>query len=341
MIDKNGFDKQTLFSSFIQFIIDHSSINSSICKTIEPMDMFGGVFEFDNSYIHLSLRFDENDTFDHYELIIANNSSDKKRMVVLTADGIESELIKMDISGMRENVIIDLNFGGRRWEGGELKGKPFGFGYEYSEDDNLVYEGFVFEGMKVCFGKEWNDDGNNNCLMYEGCYCNDERCGNGISYDLNGNVDFEGEWTNNHGMTENETKLNVYSLLCIEMFLVNDRIIKGKNITSLHFSPLLLRLKQIEISDHSCNEVRGFILDGLPNLQIVKIGSSCFRAVVKDYSNDIFRITNCPNLRELDIGYRSYCYFHSFELSNLNSLQSIYLGDFCFMNANEFSLLSK
>ena len=119
-------------------------------------------------------------------------------MAVLNADGVDSELVEMDCSGMRENVIIDLNEEGRRWEGGELNGKPFGFGREYSEDDNLVYEGFVFEGMKVCVGKEWNDDGNNNCLMYEGGYCNDERWGKGKSYYLTGNVDYEGEWANNH-----------------------------------------------------------------------------------------------------------------------------------------------
>ena len=50
---------------------------------------------------------------------------------------------------MKENVIIDLNTEGRRWEGGELNGKPFGFGVEYSEKGNLVYEGFVFEGKYV------------------------------------------------------------------------------------------------------------------------------------------------------------------------------------------------
>ena len=129
----------------------------------------------------------------YYEFIIIDRDDEnRKRMAVLTADGLESELVEMDCSGMKENAMIDLNEGGRRWEGGEWNGKPFGFGCEYSEEGNLVYEGFVFEGKKVCFGKEWNDDGNNNCLMYEGGYCNDKRWGQGISYDLNGNVDFEG-----------------------------------------------------------------------------------------------------------------------------------------------------
>ena len=63
-------------------------------------------------------------------------------MTVLTAERIESELFEMDCSGMKEDAIIDLNEEGRRWEGGELNGKPFGFGREYSEKDNLVYEVF-------------------------------------------------------------------------------------------------------------------------------------------------------------------------------------------------------
>ena len=91
----------------------------------------------------------------HYEMIIADNSEKNKRMAVLTAESLGSELVEMDCSGMRENVIIDLNEEGRRWEGGELNGKPFGFGREYSENDNLVYEGFVFEGMMMVITIVW------------------------------------------------------------------------------------------------------------------------------------------------------------------------------------------
>ena len=44
----------------------------------------------------------------------------------------------------------------------------------------------------------------------------------------------------------------------------------------------------------------------------------------------ICRITNCPNLCQLEIGDNSYADFKSFELSNLNSLRSIMFGDYCF-----------
>ena len=182
----------------------------------------------------------------------------------------------MDCSGMKENVIIDLNEGGRRWEGGELNGKPFGFGCKYSEEGNLVYEGFVFEGKKVCFGKEWNDNENNNCLMYEGGYCNDERWGKGISYDLNGNVDFEGEWMNNHVMTENDLKNDLIVPMTIKEFVFGDEMFNDDNITSVHFSPLLIRLKRIEIGNDCFKNVREFVLDGLESLESVKIDRDCF-----------------------------------------------------------------
>ena len=98
--------------------------------------------------------------------------------------------------------------------------------------------------MKVCVGKEWNDDGNNNCLMYEGGYWNGERWGKGILYDLTVNVDFEGEWMNNHVMTEKEKDLmnELIVPLSIEEFMIGDRMFNDESITTFHFSPLLIRL---------------------------------------------------------------------------------------------------
>ena len=96
-------------------------------------------------------------------------------------------------------------------------------------------------------------------------------------------------------------------------------------------------LEKIVIDDGLFENVREFVIDRLERLESVKIGEYCFRIsdYVRDYS--ICRITNCPNLRQLEIGYRSFEYFKSFELSNLNSLQSIKFGRKCFEYA-DFSL---
>ena len=99
------------------------------------------------------------------------------------------------------------------------------------------------------------------------------------------------------------------------------------------------------------------MIDGLESLESVKIGKKCFR--IDDYVDDLLamldskienytgileerddgicRITNCPNLRQLEIGDYSFEYFQSFELSNLNSIQSIKFGKYCFVYA-DFSL---
>ena len=193
VVERNA--NSIVLSSLLHCILSNPSLSKVGYVDLKNEDV-KGLFEIDNFHIQMSRYRNDKSEFSHYELIIADNNSyenGNKRMTVLTAKSLDSELIEMDCSGMKENVIIDLNREDCRWEGCELNSKPFGFGFENSEEDNLVFEGFVFEGKRVCFGKEWNDDGNNNCLVYDGGYCNGERWGKGKSYDLNGNTDFEGE----------------------------------------------------------------------------------------------------------------------------------------------------
>ena len=169
-----------------------SNQSFKVNQTIDYLDSNKCLFQI-NQY-HFQLTFSLSLPYS-IEIIICDIESGE--MTVLCGNGLYNELLELDISNIHFNEILDLSFGGRRWEGGELNGKPFGFGQEFSEEGNLVYEGFIFEGKKVCIGKEWNDDENNNCLMYEGGYWNGERCGKGISYDLNGDIDYDGEWRNN------------------------------------------------------------------------------------------------------------------------------------------------
>ena len=168
--------------------------------------------------------------------------------------------------------------------------------------------------------------------MYEGGYWNGERYGKGISYDLNGNVDYEGEWMNNHGMTDNDliVKNDLIVPMSIEEFVIGNEMFNDENVTSLHFSPLLIRLKRIEIGDICFKHVREFVIDGLERLESVKISEYCFRISDEERNDSVCRITNCPNLRQLEIGFSSFADFKSFELSNLNSLQSIKFGGYCF-----------
>ena len=76
------------------------------------------------------------------------------------------------------------------------------------------------------------------------------------------------------------------------------------------------------------------MIDGLESLESVKIGKECFRISDKERDDGNCRITNCPNLRQLEIDNGSFGDFKSFELSNLNSIQSIKFGEFCFKYAD-------
>ena len=126
--------------------------------------------------------------------------------------------------------------------------------------------------------------------------------------------------------------------ISIEEFVIDDEMFNDENITSLHFSsPLLIRLKRIEIGNECFKHVREFVINGLVSLESVRIREYCFRISDDERNDGICRITNCPNLRQLEIGDDSFADFKSFELSNLNSLQSIKFGWRCFLFA-DFSL---
>ena len=112
-----------------------------------------------------------------------------------------------------------------------------------------------------------------------------------------------------------------------------------ENMTILNISNYsFYQLKSITIGKDCFKHVREFVVDGLESLESVIIGEKCFRIDWKKERDDgICRITNCPNLRQLEIGYGSFEDFKSFEISDVNSLQSIKFGHDCFYYA-DFSL---
>ena len=100
------------------------------------------------------------------------------------------------------------------------------------------------------------------------------------------------------------------------------------------------QLKSITIGANGFNSVRNYIVDGLESLESIIIGWSSFGISDIERNDGICRITNCPNLRQLEIGDDSFIDFKSFEISNLNSIQSIKFGNNCFEYA-DFSLKSE
>ena len=302
-----------------------------------------GLLTIDTYYIQLNRNVSEQ-RLPLYTLVIADATRDHEQMLVLTANSLESELVEVDCSELRENAVLTLSKEGRRWEGGELNGKPFGFGQEYSENDNLVYEGFVYEGVRVCYGKEIYDDIFNNCLVYEGGYCNGERHGKGISYDLNGGVIFNGEWISNYTIMQSGhagKRNDLIVPLTIEEFVIGDDMCNFWNFSTLHFSPLLFLLKRIEIGSLCLNYARECVINGLPSLESVIVHEKANNPRIWRGTDGVCRIVDCPILRTIKFGNNSFDDYNSFELANVNSLQSIEFGDCCFYYAKTFSLKGK
>ena len=94
----------------------------------------------------------------------------------------------------REGDCTDLDSNGRRWEGGVRNGKPFGYGILFNEEGRKEYEGFMMDGIRVCYGKEYYDDIEK--VKYEGCYYEGKRFGKGVLYDRNGRMEYDGLWKN-------------------------------------------------------------------------------------------------------------------------------------------------
>ena len=298
------------------------------------------VFKSGDYYIHLN-----EDEYSGYQLIIAYAKS--MDMSLWIANSADSELVEENLRGLNKDRVVDLNNTGSYWEGGVLnRHECYGYGKEYNDDNIMVFEGFLVGVRRVCYGKEYygireKNIKNNYGLIYEGGYWNGIHYGFGKLYDLNGRLEYDGEWKNDHPIdyyrigsnSNNNDNDFLYKIgddhlisLLIEEFVIGDTLFNDDNsFTRLHFSFLFIRLKKIEIGNKCFKNVREFVINGLERLEIVMIGKMCCKMPTECSSDGVFQITNCPNLRQLEIGNESFEDFHHFELSNVNSLQSIQL----------------
>ena len=124
-------------------------------------------------------------------------------------------------------------------------------------------------------------------------------------------------------------------------------------------------LESLEIGDDSFGSIETFLINDLPKLRNLKIGSNSFfdtnslkigsipfpeiifpkrdndktlmSSILSIYQSQSFHILNCESLESIEIGAYSFSDFGGeFELSNLKSLKSIKIGSFEMDSSNFF-----
>ena len=233
------------------------------------------------------------------------------------------------------NEVISLDANGRRWEGGVRDGKPYGFGVVYDGEGRKEYEGFMMDGMRVCYGIEYYSDVGK--VEYEGGYYDDKRFGKGVLYDRIGAIDYQGLWNNDEPYSPHfDGKMMDSHTECIDV--PNDSFNDSTSFIRNSFIP---SLRRIVIGDDCFGSVRFFELDGLDELRSIVIGERSFTIgkdldtiIASKRSDGAYRLVNCPKLYSIRIGDFSFGDYRSFELTNLPALQSISIGENCFYFAS-------
>ena len=86
-------------------------------------------------------------------------------------------------------------------------------------------------------------------------------------------------------------------------------------------------LVELKIGDNCFNYVSVMNISRLPKLRSVEIGEKSFQ---NESANNLLMVKNCPALASLKIGNQSFKGFKRLELSEVNGLKSITVGDECF-----------
>ena len=217
---------------------------------------------------------------------------------------------------------------------------------EFDENEKRTYEGEYTGSVKNGFmregtGKEYAKGGR--IVEYFGDWKNGKR--NGIGTEYRGlRVLYIGEWKDGmkDGKGYERDENGVVRSVCwvdgdIEELKIGNKGYNDGSVTELKLRRLV-RLKRVVIGDDCFGSARVFELDGLNALESVTIGTWSFTyartdddyGTKSDRSDGCCRIGNCPKLRSIRLGYRTFSDYHSFELCNLPSLQSLEIGDDCF-----------
>lgn len=224
------------------------------------------------------LRF-KNGVYFHSEILrsdvfqVIECDMNDKLMKVRTYRPKKNQWEEMDLKELIKGDIIDLSDNGERWEGDSLQHKPFGYGYIYDNENRITYNGFIFEGMKACFGCEFYGDVG--IVKYCGNYYKNMKYGYGLLYYKKNELIYKGKWMNDNPID--------ISKIVIEKELQNQDIYFGleeiticrnsmKNLECFkligfdHLKKLHIKENRLKIMKHfcieNCNELVDIVFDG-------------------------------------------------------------------------------
>lgn len=241
-----------------------------------------------------------------------------RRMTLAILKNNSKETVFVNMDTFVDNVIIDMDNKGLRWEGSSLFGNPFGYGRIYNDTNSLLYEGFYCNGKRVCYGKSYHPGVSN--MEYEGTFFCNMRHGIGNTYDRKGNL--IGEYVYhldervNKKLVVNKSIHNMLPLYsCMKELIIGHHCLSRVN-EQLTFSLIQCPLLQyISVGKHSFLHTSTVLIDGCNELRGIAIRKSSFEGRPDLICS--LCICNCKKLRFIR------CYKDSFSSYNCLELSSI------------------
>ena len=223
--------------------------------------------------------------------------NEEKWMKVRTKYEDESDWHEINLNKLIKHDIIDLCENGDRWEGDSLDHYPFGFGSIYNSENQLIYCGFMFEGLKVCYGVElYGDVG---LVKYKGGFYNGMRYGDGKLYNKKDELIYGGEWYMHNAINERRriVKEEDIHFGLEEIVITNKWISNFKRVCFTNYH----HLKKLVIHDIP-KEMKEFRIENCDELIDLQLYAMSDDYDDFDYENSLVSFKNCKELIKLIIG---------------------------------------
>ena len=245
------------------------------------------------------------------QVIVANIKSKMLEGIYDVEDG--SVVRSVSLSRIDTDIVDNL-ITSERWEGCVCDKVPCGWGQFFSEDNMLVYEGFRYKDMNVCYGTYYHENMAKATIYYQGMIYNNEHYGMGRFFDRKGRKEYEGEWIGD---------TNTFP----DVFTIGDESCRLNSMTHL-----------VTTDSHSMYYSHPLLFHHLWHLETIKFGDSCFMSPL---SSLFVLIESLSALRSFTVGSFTCIYFSNFTVSSCPSLEKVVIANKSFIHCDRFTLSSR